>query len=165
MRLTILAATLLLPLSVLTQQACPAGAEPVPRALSAWGEGAAVAAGASANAAMEIDIGETFAVDLHPNAHFDLSVAPKRAAAPDSHGGFLDFEVATAGTYRIALSDAAWIEVIAAGKPVTSAAHGHGPACSGMRKIVDFALNPGRHLLQVSGAPGASIRALVVPGA
>lgn len=63
------------------------------------------------------------------------------------------FEVTTAGRYGVALDQGGWIDVIPAetGKrPIESAApalksvaHGHGPECSTIRKIVRFDLTPG----------------------
>ena len=48
------------------------------------------------------------------------------------------------------------------GKIVKSATHGHGPACSGIRKMVEFDVTPGRYLLQIVNAPAQSIRAMAV---
>jgi hypothetical protein len=42
-------------------------------------------------------------------------------------------------------------------------AHGHGPACASIRKIVDFALSPARYDVRLSGTTAASISLLVVP--
>ncbi len=59
----------------------------------------------------------------------------------------------------------AWIDVVRDGKPLESIAHGHGPACSGIRKIVDFALQPGRYLVSIDGneAPEVSILVAAKP--
>jgi hypothetical protein len=65
--------------------------------------------------------------------------------------------IARAGNYSVALSDAAWIDVTAAGKTLTSTGHGHGPACSGIRKLVRFDLEPGRYSLRLSGVKAATI--------
>ncbi|MBB5698169.1 hypothetical protein [Sphingomonas yantingensis] len=151
-------------LLMLQTAACPAGAEPVPAALSAWGQGAPVSAAADANAPT-IAIGTPVEVALHPAAHLKLPAPPQKAAAADSHGGLVAFDTARAGKVRVALSAPAWIELVSGGKAVASIGHGHGPRCSGMRKIVDFELPAGRHLIQLSGSPDASVRLMVVPGA
>ena len=49
------------------------------------------------------------------------------------------------------------------GKIIGSVAHTEGPPCSGIRKIVDFTLAPGRYALQLSGATKAPTRVLIVP--
>ncbi|MES3081389.1 hypothetical protein [Sphingomonas faeni] len=67
------------------------------------------------------------------------------------------FDVAKAGTYRVALGGAAWIDVVQSGKVLTSAAHAHGPACSPVKKMVDFVLPAGRYALQLSGAKTAEL--------
>lgn len=43
-----------------------------------------------------------------------------------------------------------------------AAAHGHGPACSGIRKMVEYDVTPGRYLVQIVNAPELSIRAMAV---
>ena len=94
-----------------------------------------------------------------PSVHYPLQ--PEKPGGSVSHGGLLGFTITEAGTYRIALGSAAWIDVVRGGKPVTSTAHGHGPACSTIRKMVDFPLMPGRYILQVSANAGAGLPVLV----
>ncbi|MFY0022699.1 hypothetical protein ABTQ05_22485, partial [Acinetobacter baumannii] len=60
----------------------------------------------------------------------------------------VEIDVPRAGTYAVALSDAAWIDVNRNDKTQTSTGHDHGPACSGIRKIVAFALVPGHYQLR-----------------
>ena len=71
------------------------------------------------------------------------------------------FQVARAGTYRVALGTSAWIDVVRAGRALPSQAHGHGPACTGIRKIVDFRLTPGRYVLQLSGTMATTLPVLI----
>lgn len=78
-------------------------------------------------------------------------VPPEKPGKPATHGGLASFTVATPGTYRVALGAGAWVDVVRDGKAVASVAHGHGPACSTIRKMVDFRLTPGRYLLQIAG--------------
>lgn len=75
----------------------------------------------------------------------------------------LSFTVAKAGVYQIGLGSGAWIDVVSGGKALGSVAHGHGPICTGLRKIVDFELAPGRYALQLSGIKAATIRVMIVP--
>nr|WP_179220809.1 hypothetical protein [Sphingomonas laterariae] len=37
----------------------------------------------------------------------------------------------------------------------------HGPACSGVRKMVDFRLKAGRHVLQIAGSASPAIALMV----
>lgn len=151
-------------LMMLQAAACPAGAEPVPAALAGWRAGSPVTAAAGSEAPA-VAIGMPVEVALHPAAHLALPAPPARAAAADSHGGIVAFDLRRAGRIRVALSAPAWIELVSAGTAVASTGHGHGPRCSGIRKIVDFDLPAGRHLIQLSGSPDASVRLMVVPGA
>lgn len=56
-----------------------------------------------------------------------------------------------AGTFGIALDQPGWIDLSPMrGKPLDSVAHGHGPECSTIRKIVRFRLQPGSYRVSVS---------------
>ncbi|QDZ06777.1 hypothetical protein FPZ24_04205 [Sphingomonas panacisoli] len=135
--------------------ACTATTAP-PAGLEAWGTIAAVTKG-------PIAIGKGTGLQLQPVEKVAFAPAPDRAPKPGSFGGVYQFNVTTAGTYRIALAAAAWIDVVRDGKSLESVAHMEGPPCSGIRKIVDFDLTPGRYVLQLSGAKEAPMRVLIVP--
>jgi hypothetical protein len=92
-----------------------------------------------------------------------FAVAPGKPPPRGSFGGVYGFEVKREGSYRVALSGKAWIDVVRGGFAVESTAHDHGPACSGIAKIVTFALPPGRYTLQLSGANNRQIVAGVLP--
>lgn len=99
---------------------------------------------------------------LHRFESLRYAVGPARAANPFRFGGMVPVVVDRPGRLVIALSEAAWIDVVRDGSFVTSVAHGHGPACSGIRKMIEFDVTPGRYLLQISGASSASIDAMAV---
>lgn len=87
------------------------------------------------------------------------------AVAPTKPG-----KVATAnftvpkGTYTIALTDGAWIDVVSAdGATISSTAHGHNP-CTTAKKYVAFALAGGSYTLKLSGIQGPSIKAVLLAG-
>ena len=71
-------------------------------------------------------------------------------------------EITEAGRYGIAADGKVWIDVITNAAPVSSIGHGHGPACSGIRKMVEFDVTHGRYLLQIVNAPTASIHAMAL---
>jgi hypothetical protein len=60
------------------------------------------------------------------------------------------FTIAQAGRYRVGLDQPGWIDIIRDGKPLTSVAHGHGPNCTTIRKIIDFDLAPGSYTLKLT---------------
>lgn len=66
------------------------------------------------------------------------------------------------GRYGIAADGKVWIDLVANGAPLASVGHGHGPACSGIRKVVWFTLTTGTYELALSKAEAASVRLLVV---
>ncbi|WP_439568355.1 hypothetical protein [Sphingopyxis sp.] len=70
--------------------------------------------------------------------------------------------IAEAGRYGVAADTKVWIDVAANAMPLASVEHGHGPACSGIRKIVWFTLSAGIYELALSKAERASVRLLVV---
>lgn len=74
----------------------------------------------------------------------------------------LRFSIARAGVYQVGLSNGAWIDVVRGGKALESVAHGHGPLCTGLRKIVDFRLARGNYTLQLAAMPEATIKVMVV---
>jgi hypothetical protein len=147
--------------AILLLQAAPATAAPVctttvtpPAGLEAW----SVAPGMTADA---IAPGKNIALTLQPIDGVTFPLAPDRKPAPGTFGGVYHVTVATAGTYRVALQNGAWIDLVRDGKSLTSIAHTEGPPCSGIRKVVDFALQPGTYTLQLSGAKTAQMRVLI----
>lgn len=86
---------------------------------------------------------------------------PAPASKPGK-GAVVAFTITKAGTYRIGLSNGAWIDVVAGGKALESVAHGHGPACTELRKIVDFQLKPGSYVLQLAGMPAPTTKVMIV---
>lgn len=140
----------------LAQSDCPKDAEPLPPALAAW----SATPGALSKDAV-LAAGAPMRVALEPTSKIRFVAPPEREPKPGSFGGVIAFDVQQAGTWRVALSGAGWVDVLAGGKALASTAHGHGPACSGIRKIVDFALPAGTYTLQISGAAADSIDVMV----
>ena len=133
-------------------QAC----EPLPASLSTWGAPPTAETG-------DLTLGVARDLTLAPTTQVTLPVTPTKLGAPDSFSGLVAFEVAAAGDYQVALGAPAWIEVVGNGASVASTRHSHGPACSGVRKIVVFTLTSGRHLLEVVGASTPTVRMMVAP--
>ena len=129
----------------------------------AWSAGRAeLTAGSTADAAPRIEPGRAATVALHPSARVRLDPAPARIRpVAAAHAGVLRLLVPQAGTYRVALSTAAWIDVVEAGRALASVAHDGAPRCSSVRKIVDFELRPGPYLVQLSSNPGPNATLLV----
>lgn len=152
-----------MPLSLLlaaavAQAAAPACEKPVPLPpeLVGWVRGAPVAAGAAATEAATLVLNKGVRVLLRPGAR--VTPSPSR---PSASGGVLVFEAPAAGRYRVALGRGAWVDLARSGRVLPSAAHGHGPACSRIRKMVDFDLTAGRYLLVLGDAKADPVPVLV----
>ncbi|MBX9795445.1 MAG: hypothetical protein K2Y03_01015 [Sphingomonas sp.] len=149
----------------LAADSCPATPPVLPPPFAGWQRGAAgmmASAASDDRRAMPLPLGQRVEVKLLSMASVDFDVAPE-GTAPGREGGLLMLVVPAPGRYRVMLGGPAWIDLVAAGKPLASVGHDHGPACSGIRKMVDFQLAAGRYTLQLSGAQTATIAVMVVP--
>lgn len=106
----------------------------------------------------QIGPGQAVELVLHPAGAVRYPVGPGK---PGGQGGLAELTIETPGTYRVALGSPGWIDLIARGKVLVSSAHGHGAPCTGIRKIVDFVLKPGRYVVAISAAPEMRTRLLV----
>jgi hypothetical protein len=152
-----------MPMAGTAAPVCPRDAEPVPPALAVWHVRtpieAATGAGSLGAAMVKPDVAYT--VSLADTAAVAYPIAPAHPGAPASHGGIVRVTVATAGTYRVAIGAGAWLDMVSGSTALPSVGHGHGPACSGIRKMVDFTLKPGGYVLQIAGNTAATIPLLI----
>lgn len=130
----------------------PCTPPPLPADLAGWQQGSPVVAGATGTGAPMLPVGRGARATLVANDSVRYARQPDKPGATDTFGGLLAFTVARAGRYRVALGAGAWIDVVLGDRAFASVAHDHGPACSPIRKIVDFDLAPGRYLLQIAGS-------------
>ena len=74
-----------------------------------------------------------------------------------------EITITRAGRYGVALDQRGWIDVApVGGGALESVAHGHGPACSTIAKIVRYDLKPGRYRIALSKLPNPRARVMVV---
>lgn len=99
---------------------------------------------------------------LHKFESLRYRIAPERKPDVYKFGGMIPIDVKKSGRLIVALDAGAWIDLVRDGAVVKSVTHGHGPACSGIRKMVEFDVTPGRYQLQIVNAPTASIHAMAV---
>lgn len=153
--------------AIAQQPQCPGGAQPIPAELAGWAHRASITAAADAKglAAARLVPGKGANAVLRRTSTIDYVVRPEKPGGSVSYGGLFAFSVPAAGTYRIALSSGAWIDVLKAKKAVESTAHGHGPDCSDIRKMVDFPLAKGDYVLQIAanGTPDLSLLVTRLP--
>ena len=146
------------------QPACAALDRHLDGGLEAWRSKANLTAAGNATqlARAELKLGVAVKAILVPTRDIDYPVRPGKPGGSVSYGGLFAFNVVETGTYRVALSTPAWIEVVKDGKSIPVAAFGHGPECTTIRKIVEFPLGVGAHVLEVAGNGANSIDVLVV---
>jgi hypothetical protein len=120
------------------------------------GDTPAVASGTSIAYALPLSV----IVGLKPFADAKLPMAPERAPkSPDSFAGFVRLVApAHAGTYRIALSAEAWIDVVQTDQTIKSSAFSGATGCEGIRKSVKFDLAAAPFTIELSGVHADTIR-------
>jgi hypothetical protein len=171
---TLIALTLLAPVSALAQGAkpntvppetCTAKAPP-PAGMEAWSSPAPLPAAKNeadlAKAALKP--GQAINAGFSPVAQVKYRVAPEKADGPATFGGLYRLTITEPGVYRVASSAAPWMDVFGPGSttPTKTVHFGRGPACTGLGKMVEFALQPGDYLLQFSESLTADPELLVV---
>lgn len=141
-----------------TARDCATSPAPLPPELAPWPSRIPAQAARDKNGLTRatLVIGQPVDATLVSTPDVRYVARPEKPGGSVSYGGLFAFTVGEAGNYRVALGSAAWVDVLTGERPVTSSAHGHGPQCSGIRKMVDFPLRPGRYVLQISanGEPG-----------
>ncbi|MDO7835159.1 hypothetical protein Q4610_08855 [Sphingobium sp. HBC34] len=144
--------------ALLLAAANPVCAAPAPLAepWTSWRQSGQAKAGILAQGAPALILGKPLTADLTPAAHVQFPVVLGKGAK-EGHGGLFSLSLKQAARVGIALSGPAWVDVVTGNAVVASVAHGHGPDCSGIRKIVWFDLPAGRHIVQVAGAKDRSI--------
>lgn len=126
--------------------------QPVP-GFAGWGHPNASAPG----------VGQEAMLTLQPAGKVTFKPALAKRAVAGTYGGYFPLTVSKAGRYRVAVSERAWIDLVQRGERLKSADHAHGPACSGIAKVVAYDLKPGRYWLQLSDAKAKSIGLMVSP--
>lgn len=144
---------------------CPGDAAPLPPELAGWGDrGELTAATAPAGLdAAGVTPGHAVVVKLAPTPAVSYLTQPEKPGGTVSSGGMLALTITQAGRYTVALDSGVWVDVLRGKEPVVSTAHGHGPACSGIAKMVTFALTPGHYTLQLAASGAPQVTVLVAP--
>ncbi|MEG8038441.1 hypothetical protein QP166_03435 [Sphingomonas sp. LR60] len=145
------------------EPSCTAVRPAMPIGLESWSTRVALEAGAATRSAPVIEVGRAAELRLVPLDRLAPAAPPTRELGTGTNAGMALFQILRPGTYRIALGAPAWIEVVRGGRALPSAAHSHGPACTGIRKIVDYRLAPGRYVLQLTGAAANTLPVLIAP--
>jgi len=125
----------------------------------------------SAPPSTKLEAGGALALDaaaqlrLAPFAEAKLDMPPERAPkASPSYAGALKLDApATAGTFKISMSQEGWIDVIQDGRFVKPVAFSGATDCAGLRKSVKFPLAAKPATIQFSNVKDAHIAVIVSP--
>ena len=135
--------------------ACPATAQ-LPPEWAAW----AVPRPAPADRVLSPNA--AYKITLAPVSEIELTGFDGNELPEGSRGAVFELAVPRDGTYRVTVADPMWIDLIGPNGVVESSAHGHGPDCSGLGKIVDFPLQQGTYRLELSAAEVPSSAVMVL---
>lgn len=131
---------------------------------ASWPQSGDAIAGGTVDGAPRLILGKPVVATLRPAAQVQFPVPPGKSDAK-SFGGLLTLSLKIPARVGIALSGPAWIDVVRGDAALKSVEHGHGPACSGIRKIVWFDLPAGLFTVQIANAPGGTVRVMAADAA
>lgn len=142
--------------------ACTAPAA-LPEALASWARPVPIMSAKDRAGARAVVLkpGQAVTMALHQTPFVTYPLRPAKPGGSVSFGGLAMFRVEQGGTWRVALGAGAWVDVVSGKVAATSIAHGHGPDCSGIRKMVDYTLAPGDYVLQIAANGTDSLPVLV----
>jgi hypothetical protein len=142
---------------------CAADVAPPPQ-YAAWTDARPVASASdeAGLAAAPFAVGQAIDLTLHPDGEVAYLTLPKGEGEASSFGGMASFEVTQPGLYRVALGLSVWVDVVSDGQPAETVAFGRGEDCSPVRKRVEFRLEPGPHVLEISGSTKPEMRLMVI---
>lgn len=135
----------------------------LPSELSAWKSLSFVesAKNASELADATLTLDKVSYVGLHATPKVKYAARPMNEGGSVSFGGIFQIDIKESGTYRVVLGNVSWIDMVKEGKPAQSISHQSGPENSGIRKMVDYNLQPGIYVLQLAAGADSSTAVLV----
>lgn len=165
MRALLLSAALLLATAPVcaeeTKPACPTG--PVLTGpFTHWMHATRVEAKAQASGAPALSVGKPVKVTLLEATRVTYKRARATPSSTPTFSGTLSLTVTDAGTYGIAAGAGLWIDVVKDGEALRSSKHAQGPDCSGIRKVVDFDLQPGTYEVRLIDNKTADVTVMVL---
>jgi hypothetical protein len=136
--------------------AAPAAAQ-VCNTPNGWNTPTAHGAARKMPLAFALTVGPATRLALLPASEVTPAISSDRKTKPDTMSGLAALDVPRAGKLDIALSTAAYVDLIRDGKALPSVGHRHADACTGIRKIVTFDVQPGRYIVELTDAPDKSV--------
>ena len=135
----------------------PKNCLPLPLELAGW-----AAPATAMNDRRPFGLEKAVVVSLVPTAAFTFPKPPERAPDPKSFSNSVTISLKRAGVYRLLANSGVWLDVVSSSGVQPSLSHRHGPACSGIRKMVDYRLSAGSHIIQISGSSTDSAKIMMI---
>jgi hypothetical protein len=112
-----------------------------------------IAAGKAAADAPELVLGRLYSLELRAEPEVSFAAPPgRRTPTEAAYAGLAQLRVPAGGPYRIAIDQAAWVDVLVNGTPIQARGFQGRRGCSAPHKIVEFELPAATPLvLQFSG--------------
>jgi hypothetical protein len=136
---------------------------PLPAALTGWTSKDTLAAATDAAGLGKsgLTLGRAATVSLDPTGEVRYVLQPDKPGDSVAHGGLLGLTIAEAGAYQVSLNSGAWIDMVKDGATLAPSAHHQGPACTGIHKTLQFPLQTGAYVVQISGNLDPTIQIMV----
>jgi hypothetical protein len=141
---------------------CAAMDAALPAGFEDWNGGSPLTTASAAGDAETLMLGKSHDAGLAKRDAVALLVEPEKPGGSVSYSGVFAFDAPEADNYAVALSTAAWVDVVEDGKAVGPLSFGRGPECTTIRKIVVYPLKAGRHILQIASNGADTAKLLVV---
>jgi hypothetical protein len=104
--------------------------------------------------------------ELHLSPSPQIGRLPGEAPRPVKYAGLASVQIATSGTYHIALDNDAWVGTVFGISANIPKGFQGAFACTAPRKLVDFDLSAGQiYTVQISVSPTATMRLSITPRA
>jgi hypothetical protein len=130
------------------------------------GHASAATTGATRAGAPLLGSDRLYELQLNALAQVQFAIPPGKSKGGNGpYAGLARVRVPTSGTWRIALDEPAWIDVVAAGQAIASSDYQGRPDCHAPHKIVQFPLPANQELLiQLSGTAQTQVRLTITRG-
>ena len=123
-----------------------------------------VVASTEMKGAPRIRVGQLYELHLSPSPQ--IGRLPGDAPRPVKYAGLASVQIATSGTYHIALDNNAWVGTVSGIAANIPKGFQGAVACTAPHKLVDFDLSAGQiYTVQVSVSPTATVRLSITPAA
>ena len=108
-----------------------------------------------------LEVGKASYIGLNNTPKMKYVLRPMNEGGSVSYGGIFEVQIKESGTYRVALGNASWIDMVKDATAAKSIAHNEGAQNSGIRKMVDYNLEVGTYVLQLSAGADSTTAILV----